>query len=212
MFPELDLWDDRESRAPALQMALDEAIFLTTERPLLRVYRWGAPAVTFGYAQRHLEAYSRAGALPCVRRWTGGGVVFHGNDVTLALAIPCGHFRRPAEVYPFLHGLLLEAVVEAMPGARLAGEDDCRKGVACFASPVPGDIMVEGRKVCGGALRSGSRGMLYQGSLHAELSADAIARSLSREVRPVGAMEDTLALARELERERYGTVAWNSRR
>lgn len=74
MLDALALWDDSLPRTPAGHMAADEVVFLTATLPVLRVYRWSAAAVTFGYGQRISLVRELAPGVPCVRRWTGEGL------------------------------------------------------------------------------------------------------------------------------------------
>ena len=215
MISELQLWQDNEARPPHGQMAVDEALLRLAIRPVVRFYRWAAPAVTFGYAQRYADVRASAGELPVIRRWTGGGTVFHGQDLTMALAVPASHdFCRleTGMIYQQIHRALLGAVVEICPGARLANPGDCRPGAACFQSPVSDDILHEGRKICGGALRRGRDGFLYQGSLHGDFSPTSLAESLAGSVVFFNPGEELLREAELLETEKYGTEVWNQMR
>ena len=80
--------------APALNMALDEALLESVSRlgrPVLRFYGWTEPAATFGYFQK-FSGVERATLLrPLIRRPTGGGIVPHDADWTYSLAFPPGH-------------------------------------------------------------------------------------------------------------------------
>ena len=71
LFDVIDLFDDETARSGAEQMALDEALLEIAQRPLLRVYRWAEPTVSFGYSLPLASVRDRFPALPCVRRWTG---------------------------------------------------------------------------------------------------------------------------------------------
>ena len=211
----LQFWDDREARTPSGHMAMDEALLLGSDRPTIRFYRWSASAVTFGYAQKYWEVRVRAGGFPMIRRWTGGGVVFHGQDLTIAVAVPHGQelCRLKARlVYRKIHEAFLHSVKESLSGARLADSGDCRPGAACFEAPTMDDILVGGRKICGGALRRGKAGLLYQGSLHGTFSAPSLARSLFSHFETFKPNEEMLRHQSRLEREKYGTEAWNQMR
>lgn len=215
MISDLDLWVDTESRIPSGQMAVDEALLLSAESPVLRLYRWSSPAVTFGYAQRYAEVAGPASGLPAIRRWTGGGIVFHGRDLTLTLAVPEPHplcRLQPAGIYLWIHKSLLKSLEQTVPDARLAGEKDCRPGPACFQSPALNDILAGGRKICGGALRRGKKGFLYQGSLHGDFSPGSLGESLAGSVMSFQPEASLLCLADSLEKERYSTQAWNRMR
>ena len=212
MFSLLQVWEDASDRSPSGQMALDEALLGLSSQPVLRLYRWAAPAVTFGYAQRHAEVRVLAGSLPAVRRWTGGGTVFHGLDLTLTLAVPAPHplcSERPERIYRRIHEALLMALREEYPAARLAGVEDGRPGPACFQSPALHDILCSGKKICGGALRRGKSGVLYQGSLHGAVPAASLARSLAESAEPFAPDPALERAGARLDREKYATEKWN---
>ena len=216
MITGLQLWEDNETRTPAEQMAVDESLLLQAGVPVVRFYRWASPAVTFGYAQRYSDVLASAGGvLPAIRRWTGGGMVFHGEDLTMALAVPeAGAFchLQTGMVYERIHHALLGAADEIYPGARLAQPGDCRPGPVCFQSPVLNDILHGGQKICGGALRRGRNGVLYQGSLHGNFSATSLALSLSGSVVCFEPGEEFLRVCASLAKEKYETPGWNQMR
>ena len=171
----------------AEQMALDEGLLLAAVRPILRVYRWACPAVSFGYFDPWQEVMARLTPLKAlttngltqnptdtldtpemVRRWTGGGIVHHGEDVTYALMVPrgCPFAKMPAlESYAAVHqaiqGILAaDGLVPEL--APTASESISR---ACFENPARYDLIVAGHKVAGAAQRRSRHGLLHQGSL-----------------------------------------------
>ncbi|MFR4222498.1 MAG: lipoyl protein ligase domain-containing protein [Akkermansia sp.] len=87
--PELVLWRDPVARSGEEAMAVDEALLEWGEKPVLRAYRWAEPTVTYGYFDE--EATARAifpgEELHFVRRWTGGGIVDHRQDIPFTLAM-----------------------------------------------------------------------------------------------------------------------------
>ena len=215
MIAGLQLWEDHEARTPAGQMAMDEALLQQARQPVVRLYRWSTPAVTFGYAQRHSEVRINAGSLPMIRRWTGGGTVFHGQDLTIAIAVPRDHgFSRlqTGMIYRQIHEALLEAVKQVYPEARLAGPGDCLHGPACFEAPALNDILQGRRKICGGALRRGRPGFLYQGSLHGNFSAISLGRSLCPSIGLFEPDKEVFQTHCRLAGEKYQTVNWNQMR
>lgn len=212
LFSHLHLWEDCTPRTPAGQMACDEALLNSCELPVLRVYRWSAPAVTFGYAQRLADVDPLARQLPLMRRWSGGGMVFHGRDVTLALAIPvseaaaCGSSR---DIYSAIHEGLLPAIQKRLPDARLVLPEECRCGPVCFESPVAFDIISGASKICGGALRRSRAGVLYQGSLHLQGAEPAeLANSLAMEVSCFEKASSLESAIGSLVAGKYETPAW----
>ncbi len=93
---------DEEPHGAALNMAIDEVLLRHAQMPLLRVYAWTQPALSFGYFGRVAEIVPDSSARETVRRWTGGGIVRHGSDLTYSVIVPRGHpfFRlRPLGSY-----------------------------------------------------------------------------------------------------------------
>ncbi len=88
ILPDLLVLHDLEPRAAALNMALDEALLQTVTQPVLRFYRWRRPALSFGYFGRFADVAAEASARELVRRWTGGGIVLHGADLTYSIILP----------------------------------------------------------------------------------------------------------------------------
>ena len=208
----LQFWEDFLPRTPAVQMACDEALLHSCGMPVLRVYRWTAPAVTFGYAQRLASVDPLARRLPLMRRWSGGGMVFHGSDVTLALAIPASEAAASGssrDIYSAIHESLLPAIQKYLRDARLVLPEECRCGPVCFESPVAFDIIAGASKICGGALRRSKAGVLYQGSLHLSVVAPAeIANSLAAEVSRFEKAASLEPLIENLASSKYENPAW----
>ena len=213
-----------------MQMALDEvllreALLHEVSKPMLRIYNWESPWVTFGYFQKIEEVHASFPGIPAVRRWTGGGMVSHGEDPTFSLIIPSGEkvaSESPTFLYKALHGRLAAWIQSHLPvSVDFAGVGDVKTGPSCFQAPANDDLLIHGRKVLGGALRRSGGGLLYQGSLSIsdipgwdplQISphgwAEAFSDSL--EIRELG--DPTLMDARELVRTRYGTDEWNYRK
>lgn len=212
IFHHLEIWEDSAPRGPVGQMACDEALLQSCRVPVLRVYRWCAPAVTFGYAQKLEAVEPLARNLPVMRRWSGGGVVFHGNDLTLALAIPAadavsmGDSRR---IYSAIHEGLLPAIQKDLPSALLVLPEECRCGPVCFESPVAFDIVAGGSKICGGALRRSRGGVLYQGSLNLPgAQPSELTHSLAEAVCAFEKNADFDSKVDSLVTTKYGTRQW----
>ena len=89
-FDEMELHVDTVPHAGAWNMAVDQALLERGGLPVLRVYGWDTPTVTMGYAQSVAKLADALPDWPVVRRWTGGGVVFHGEDFTYTVMVPAG--------------------------------------------------------------------------------------------------------------------------
>src|ERR1700730_11764847 len=106
MLDALHLYDDVEPKAAPLNMAVDEALLAVARVPLLRFYRWRMPSLSFGYFGRYAEVADQPDRREIVRRWTGGGIVPHGDDLTYSVVIPASHpffARSSPEIYAALH-------------------------------------------------------------------------------------------------------------
>lgn len=220
---ELDLILPEESFDGPMQMALDEALLRRVRKPTLRIYQWKAPCVSFGYFQKLAEVQKAFPNLPSVRRWTGGGMVEHGGDITFSLMIPKGDpvaDMPPAQFYKELHGRVARWLSDLLfSKVSLAGEGDCRPGNACFTAPACDDLLLEGKKVLGGAQRRSSGALLYQGSLQGVKQARPTFDPVGLGEAFGGVLSEGDSLASELKAEalelresRYCRAEWNGRR
>src|ERR1051326_4092762 len=170
----LHVYHDFDSRSAAMNMAVDEALFEIADAPTLRFYRWDHPALSFGYFGKFSDVQNFAEQRDLVRRWTGGGIVFHGEDLTYSLIVPAMDpvFQESAiSIYREVHSALTTALCRAGIVAALcerrtnnATVTD-RRDSECFANPVRADVLLDGRKIAGAAQRRTRRGLLQQGSI-----------------------------------------------
>jgi lipoate-protein ligase A len=213
-----EIWDFLRSHAAgaAWNMALDEALLQTAvkrERPLLRVYAWEKPSVSFGYFQKFPAPL--ANAYDVVRRPTGGGVVYHVQDTTYTVAVPPAHAlyaMKTADAYCALHQAVAAAFQSPL-ALHHAPLQSPHGSYECFQRPVHGDVVADGRKLAGGAQRRTKSGLLHQGSIAAKLSADQIKHgfqeALGIEFETYELTDAERAQAERLVREKYATDAWN---
>lgn len=176
-------------------MALDDALLqeaARTGRPTLRLYRWSPPCLSFGRNEPALARYDRAAierlGLDVVRRPTGGRAVWHDAELTYAVAAPIAAFGTLAASYHAIHARLaaalrtLGAPAELAPRARAPGVGDG----PCFATPVGGEVLVNGRKVIGSAQVRQDSALLQHGSILLDGSQDVIG-AVSRQPSAVSA-------------------------
>lgn len=96
-------------QGPYLNMAIDEALvskYTNNEdngMPTIRLYTWKVPSCTIGYFQRikNVLATLEDKNMPIVRRPTGGGTVFHGNDITYSIIKRTNRNNRLDDVTTF---------------------------------------------------------------------------------------------------------------
>lgn len=173
MFSTLDLLFSSIPFEGAEQMALDEVLLGVVECPLLRIYAWRAPCVTFGYFQKLELVKKLYPHHQLIRRWSGGGCVEHGEDFTFALMVPESEpiaQQRASLFYRKLHEAIVESLQRYGISARLANQEDQLSGESCFVAPCPCDVMLGAQKIVGGAQRRFKGRLLYQGSLHCKLT------------------------------------------
>jgi len=157
-------------------MRIDAALLADSEAlggsPLLRLYGWDRPSVTIGYTQRE-DAVPDRGKRALAKRPTGGGVVFHDNDLTYTVVVPAGHWIEGldrVESYRAIHKALVRALagfgVECLLTGEPSGRVD-RATMRCFATPTRYDVLSadSGLKVAGAAQRRTKNGILHQGSV-----------------------------------------------
>ncbi|MBU2574073.1 MAG: hypothetical protein KKH28_08370 [Elusimicrobia bacterium] len=216
------------------QMAADELLCDALRSPYtLRFYDWREPGITFGYSQKIASVKAAVGAQRAdikalVRRPTGGGIVFHESDLTFSFIFyQPGTYFEPAKTYDRLHRALTGAYEKAGVGfellnARTADYRTNDPALDCFAKPVNLDILYNGKKVLGGALRKFGDYMLYQASLqapdsgtnagfHRNMVIKALGEEFSLVWRSVGFSGIELEKVKTLVLSKYGAKEWNER-
>jgi len=233
IFAALDVYHDHTPHSAAMNMAIDEALLEYATIPLIRFYRWRSSALSFGYFGRFTDIARYQCERDLARRWTGGGIVFHGEDLTYSLVIPASDTafaESSISIYEKIHQALCDALSETGWRAVVAGVVDSdpasatvatRTGISdagysCFANPVRADVMIDGRKIAGAAQRRTRRGLLQQGSIQGiDLQSDLaqrFARELSTDRSERKVDEKILNRARELAEQKYGTESWLRKR
>ena len=202
----------------AVNMAVDEVLLIGARRPILRVYGWQRPAVTFGYFEQWEPVAAAFPGRDRVRRWTGGGVVPHGEDWTYSLIVPRSEpFARTAagESYRLIHEWLGEAMRGGGVEARLTPSAAPKISQACFENPAQFDLLAGAHKIAGAAQRRSRFGMLHQGSVQGIAIppglAERLAARLARRTEPRPLSAGELAAAEDLALAKYATEAWNTK-
>src|SRR6266567_987409 len=112
-FAALDVYHDAAARSAAMNMAIDEALLEAARVPSIRFYRWKSPALSFGYFGKFAAVADYASEHDLVRRWTGGGVVFHGEDLTYSVIVPAddaAFAESSNSIYETVHCALRDAM------------------------------------------------------------------------------------------------------
>ena len=123
LFEDLTIYQDESPHSAAMNMAIDEALLETAVVPTIRFYRWLSPALSFGYFGKFSDVTIHAAERDLIRRWTGGGIVFHGDDLTYSIVIPANDpvfDQSSIAIYEKIHRALCEGLAASGQDAELA--------------------------------------------------------------------------------------------
>lgn len=152
-------------------MARDEAL-LAEAVPTVRLYGWRPACVSLGRAQTEADIdvdAARAWGFDIVRRATGGGGILHNEaEVTYAIILPLDHDGLPRDITGSF-AFMSAGVIHALRGLGLAAEietvlDNTRESL-CYVRKQGTNIVVNGRKISGGAQRRTDRAILQHGTV-----------------------------------------------
>ncbi len=163
-------------------MAIDEALLTCftpgLSQPVLRLYGWEPAAFSCGRFQKEEEIIDlescRIDRIPVVKRITGGGVIYHAEELTYSLVCPAAaipdsrsvkaaFFHLTAFLLDFYRSLGLSTLyaAEHYRDGRLLGE----RTPLCFAGTESCDILIKGRKIGGNAQRRLKETIFQHGSI-----------------------------------------------
>jgi len=137
----------------AIDEAVSEGIMDSSSPPTIRFYIWKPCAVSIGYFQAikdevNLDVCRELG-VDCIRRWTGGGAVYHDYDgeVTYSVIAPASMFpKNIIESYRLICGWIIRGLEHI--------------GITAEFRPI-NDILVDNKKISGSA-QTRRRGVLLQ--------------------------------------------------
>jgi lipoate-protein ligase A len=217
--PRWNLWIDHTPHPGWANMAIDLALLDRAEQlgeSWLRLYQWHPHCLSFGRHEPATRRYDvdriRVLGLETVRRPTGGRAVWHGRELTYAVAAPASRFGSLQAAYLEVHGMLGDALRQLGAAACLAPPRRAAPvdSGACFSQPAGGEVMVAGKKVIGSAQLRRGAAMLQHGSVlldedqrfvlgltRGSTCDEALTSSLTLLLdRPIGAVEVVEAIAR----------------
>jgi len=173
-----------ESDRPAAEQMAIDARLAAQAMPAVRVFTWNQPAVSLGYKQQRPEWLVEASQeLACVERPTGGGIAFHGSDVSIAVVVP-QELRLPLALLMRVAGRSALRLCQSYGAPAVFSDGGARLAVTyCLAQQSPYAVSVGGRKIAGFALRRYAQSWLIQGSLLVGPVPEPIGRRLPRPVR-----------------------------
>ena len=163
---------------PCYNMALDEALMrLAGEGVVVRFYSWEPPGLSLGYFQdaaRFDAKKLESEGIVLVRRPTGGGAIFHYEELTFAVAAAIDASAQLGSTiekrYENIHGAVIKALAALGVGSRMRGGGldppfSPSEHKLCFNRTIGCDIVAAGRKLVGSAQRKTPDGLLQHGSI-----------------------------------------------
>lgn len=166
----------------ATNMAVDEALFFCYKEngglPVLRLYGWKPAAFSFGISQDPVTLFNAkalgAGAVSIVRRPTGGGAIFHDDELTYCLVASTEDLGLETYGVKASYGRITSFLIEAYRTLGLEagfagdnGAQDVRHKIAelCSSRHEEYDILIDGRKLGGSAQKRSKNIILQHGSI-----------------------------------------------
>lgn len=161
-------------------MALDKKIFdryMEDGIPVFRVYGWKSASFTYGVSQKpENEIDIKRCALDSIRiakRMTGGGVLFHHNEITYSLVCakedigePDGVFVSYRRICAFLIHFYRSLGLDASFALEAKDfKNRCASHELCSASREKYDILINGKKIGGNAQKRKRRAVFQHGSV-----------------------------------------------
>lgn len=162
-----------DTASAKINMATDDALVKSYEefdKPILRLYSW-EDSFTLGVSQKledytHLSEYKNN----CAKRITGGGVLFHGHDLSYCLILPVSYMSGLSvkESYEKICTFLL-AFYKSLGLNAIYAKDDLNinlsKSNFCQVGFEAYDILVNGIKIGGNAQRRTKKLIFQHGSI-----------------------------------------------
>jgi lipoate-protein ligase A len=171
----------RSSSLGALRnMALDEIIYrryLGDGVGVLRLYRFAKPAFTYGFRQEPKDlldlAACSADGVEVAKRITGGGLLFHDDEITYSFVCAKSDTGEPKAVFVDYRSIcrFLISFYESLglhPGFAREHPDFEYKSAPheiCSAAHEKYDIVVSGRKIGGNAQKRNRQAVFQHGSI-----------------------------------------------
>lgn len=166
---------DTGYKDPYINMAIDEAVVQLigpSDIPVLRFFDWSSPSISIGYSQKIKDVLDvqlcKNEGIQVVRRFTGGGVVFHGVDITYSVMLPKRFEQDVKVMYNMIQSWIKKGLDRLGINTKQYKEIKREQSSYCFVSPSFGDIMIENHKIGGLAGRRIKQRMLCEGYLYFE--------------------------------------------
>ena len=175
----------------AYNMALDAEIFsryLEDRIPVLRLYSWEKPSLTYGISQQPENeidiARCAADGVQIAQRITGGGVLSHQDEITYSLACGKADIGEDEKVFVDYRAICAFLIyfyesLDLKPSFALEAKDfkdKCVSHALCSASREKYDIVINGKKIGGNAQKRKRDAIFQHGSIPLSIDWDFLRR------------------------------------
>jgi len=180
---------------PVNNMAIDRALidmYRVSGIPVFRIYGWRPYGFSTGYSQKMEDVLDVPSCIrdgiPFVKRPTGGGIIFHGDEVTYSLVCSEKDIGFPPTVkdgYKIICSFILTAYryYGAMPVFAIeSGQLKKGRSTLCFASFEDYDILINGKKIGGNAQKRIKDIIMQHGSIPLSLNYEPVLKYVKEKV------------------------------
>lgn len=153
--------------------------FSEDSHPVLKFYAWEKVSASYGHFIKPEEHFNFDGLkkhqVEIAKRPTGGGILFHHVDISFSILLPRDHplyGQSAIESYRAINGKIKIALEQLGVSFQALLHDQMQRSQHekfCMAHPTIYDLVIEGRKIAGGAQRRGRNALLHQGSICLEM-------------------------------------------
>lgn len=160
---------------PALNLAVDDFLLTEGVGTAIRVYGWEPAGLSIGRFQDPAWFAEVGGRHHLVRRSTGGGAIYHGDELTISVTFDARSGWNTDQTYVEVHSAVRRALASIGVRSELVAADApapsprAQKSRWCFEVPGRHDLVApDGRKLLGSAQRRVERPrrrVLLHGSL-----------------------------------------------
>jgi len=152
----------------ARNMAIDRAVLVSNSNgkvpPTVRFFAWKPSAISIGYFQSLEDEVDldvcRDLGVDYVRRVTGGGAVYHEDELTYSIVIPESHKKIPKNIMES-YGCICRAVMKGLENI----------GIDSEYKPI-NDIITNGKKISGNAQTRKMKTVLQHGTILTDVDVD----------------------------------------
>jgi len=152
---------------------IDEFRSALPKKALCRIYEWESNSCSIGISQDLLSIKSKYPHIKeqnFTKRITGGGILFHGHDISYSLVLPIDKFKNKSvkasyeHICSFLFAFYKKLGLEVdfaykNKAINLSQSNFCQMGFE------PYDILIEGKKIGGNAQKRTKDYIFMQGSI-----------------------------------------------